>query len=204
MLRRRAAAQRAAGAPQVALIVLGGWFLIELLTLDFSDGIVHPYYASALGPGLAAMVGAGARRARRRCCASEQPRTALLGYALAVVAIVGTVGAQLFLIQRYHYPDLVADPARAAVGRRPARDPAAARARRLGARRRRRAPTLFTSIVYSLTVWLAPVNGTFPIAGRYDARGYGGVNVTARRGRQRPPADPLARPPRRRRSRSSC
>jgi 4-amino-4-deoxy-L-arabinose transferase-like glycosyltransferase len=42
------------------LFVLGGWFLVELLTLDFSAGIVHPYYASALGPGVAAMVGAGA------------------------------------------------------------------------------------------------------------------------------------------------
>ncbi|HTV07828.1 MAG TPA: glycosyltransferase family 39 protein, partial [Candidatus Aquilonibacter sp.] len=31
-----------------ALLVLGGWFLIEMLTLDFSKGIVHPYYSSAL------------------------------------------------------------------------------------------------------------------------------------------------------------
>jgi hypothetical protein len=34
-----------------------------------------------------------------------------------------------------------------------------------------------TSAVYSLTVWLAPVNGTFPTAGRYDALGYGGIGV---------------------------
>jgi 4-amino-4-deoxy-L-arabinose transferase-like glycosyltransferase len=33
-----------------ALIVLGGWFLSELVVLSFSKGIVHPYYISALGP----------------------------------------------------------------------------------------------------------------------------------------------------------
>jgi hypothetical protein len=37
--------------------------------------------------------------------------------------------------------------------------------------------TLVTSAVYSFTVWLAPVNGTFPTAGRYDAPGYGRVGV---------------------------
>ena len=38
---------------------MGSWFLIEALVLSVSSGIVHPYYVSALGPGTAAMVGAG-------------------------------------------------------------------------------------------------------------------------------------------------
>ncbi len=33
--------------------------LVEVAILDFSKGIVHPYYISALAPGVAAMVAAG-------------------------------------------------------------------------------------------------------------------------------------------------
>ncbi len=66
-----AEASTAAGAPPsryerirrdprtAGLFVLGGWFFAEVLILSFSKGIVHPYYVSALGPGTAAMVGAG-------------------------------------------------------------------------------------------------------------------------------------------------
>ena len=43
-----------------ALIVFAGWFAIEAAVLSLSKGIVHPYYVSALGPGTAALVGAGA------------------------------------------------------------------------------------------------------------------------------------------------
>ena len=59
------------------LLALGGWFAIELGTLDFSSGIVHPYYSSALAPGLAAVLGAGAVADRGRCCAASAPRMAL-------------------------------------------------------------------------------------------------------------------------------
>src|SRR4029077_8330174 len=52
------------------LFVLGGWFLVEAAVVSASKGIVHPYYVSALGPGVAAMVGAGtyafAQLAKRR------------------------------------------------------------------------------------------------------------------------------------------
>src|ERR1035441_3459769 len=40
-------------------IVLGGWFLVEVVVLSMSKGIVHPYYVSALAPGTGAMAGAG-------------------------------------------------------------------------------------------------------------------------------------------------
>ena len=167
---RRRADRRAA-----TLFVFGGWFALEFLALSFSIGIVHPYYSSALGPGLAVMAGAGAV-ALAGLIRSREPRTSLIGYGLAVVAIAGTVGAQLFLIQRYHYPTwwqiplvvlcavaLLAIPARRAwtgwaIGLA------------VGA-------ALVTSTVYAATVWLAPANGTFPTAGRWDATGFGGLNV---------------------------
>ena len=52
--------------PRLAgLIVFGGFFLLEAAFLSFSKGIVHPYYISALAPGTAVMVGAGAASMRR-------------------------------------------------------------------------------------------------------------------------------------------
>ena len=170
------AVRRRSDRRMAALFVLGGWFAVELLTLDFSKGIVHPYYASALGPGLAAMVGAGVV-ALAALVRSTDSRTALRGYLLAVVAIGATVGAQLFLIERYHYPlwwriPLVLVCAVALLGI-PLLRGRAGWALGLAV-----AATLLTSAVYSFTVWRAPVNGTFPTAGRYDAPGYGLVGVS--------------------------
>jgi 4-amino-4-deoxy-L-arabinose transferase-like glycosyltransferase len=157
------------------LFVLGGWFLIELATLDFSAGIVHPYYASALGPGVAAMVGAGgvaiASLVRRRAS-----RGALRGYVLAVLAVAGTVGVQLVVIDREGDPlwwriplvviclgSLIAIP----LARRRA---GWAVAVAVGA-------LLVAPMVFSFSVWLAPVYGTFPAAGPYSYPGTGGYGV---------------------------
>ncbi|MGH2849014.1 MAG: ArnT family glycosyltransferase [Solirubrobacteraceae bacterium] len=157
------------------LLVLGGWFAVELATLDFSSGIVHPYYASALGPGLAAMIGA-AVIGLGSLLRSARPKVAITGYVLSVIAVSGTVGTQLFLIQRYGDPlwwriplvlisfgALLAMPfLRARAGWALAVAVAAA---------------LVAPMVYSFSVWLAPVNGTFPTAGPYNAAGYGGYGV---------------------------
>ncbi len=165
---RRRQDRRAAG-----LFVLGGWFLVELLTLDFSSGIVHPYYASALGPGLAVMVGAGAV-ALATLVRSPNDRTALLGYVLSVLAIGGTVGVQLFLIGRYGDPTWWRIPlvviAVAGVVAIPLMRARAGTALAVAV-----AAVLVAPMAYSFSVWLAPVDGTFPTAGPYDHAGYGGV-----------------------------
>ena len=75
------------------LFVLGGWFLVELAVLDFSAGIVHPYYSSALGPGVGAMAGAGAV-AIGSLVRSRDSARALRGYVLAVVAVAATAGGR--------------------------------------------------------------------------------------------------------------
>jgi 4-amino-4-deoxy-L-arabinose transferase-like glycosyltransferase len=159
------------------LFVLGGWFLVELAALDFSAGIVHPYYASALGPGLAAMVGAGTV-AVASLLRSRSQRRALLGYVLAVSAIVGTLAVQYMLISREDDPlwwrvpllllclaGLIAIPllrrSRAALG--------------LGVAV---AALFLAPLVYSASVWLAPVSGTFPAAGPYAYAGHGGDGLT--------------------------
>jgi 4-amino-4-deoxy-L-arabinose transferase-like glycosyltransferase len=159
-----------------ALYVLGGWFLVELLTLDFSAGIVHPYYSSALGPGTAAMVGAGAV-ALGSLVRAGPARRALSGYVLAVLAIGGTVAAQLVLIGREGDPlwwrvPLVVLCLGGVVAILAARARAGwAIAVAVGA-------LLVAPAVYSFSVWLAPVDGTFPTAGPYNPAGPGGIGVT--------------------------
>ena len=159
------------------LFVLGGWFLVELATLDFSKGIVHPYYSSALAPGLAAMVGAGAVAIASFVRASDA-RRALVGYVLAVLAVTATVAAQVVLIDREGDPlwwriplvvicvgALIAIPL--------------VRARAHWAVGVAVAALLVAPMVFSFSVWLAPVQGTFPVAGPYSYPGTGGYGLGA-------------------------
>jgi 4-amino-4-deoxy-L-arabinose transferase-like glycosyltransferase len=159
-----------------ALFVLGGWFVVELVVLDFSAGIVHPYYSSALGPGVAAMAGAGAV-AIGSLVRSRERALALRGFVLAVLAVAATLAVQLVLIAREGDPlwwriplvvlclgGLVAIPllrGRAGLGVAVA----------LGA-------LAVAPMVFSFSVWLAPVEGTFPAAGPYSAAGDGGLDET--------------------------
>jgi len=158
-----------------ALFVLGGWFLVELATLDFSAGIVHPYYASPIGPGVAAMVGAGAAAIASFVRRPQSPR-ALPAYALAVLAVVSTVAVQWVLIDRERDPlwwriPLVALSLLALIAIPVARERAGwAVALAVGA-------LMVAPMVYSFSVWLAPVDGTFPVAGPHNHAGYGGVDT---------------------------
>jgi 4-amino-4-deoxy-L-arabinose transferase-like glycosyltransferase len=171
LLRRRRGDRRSA-----ALYVLGGWFLVELAALDFSSGIVHPYYASALGPALAAMVGAGAV-AIASLVRSDSPRSASTGFALAALAIVGTLAVQVVLIDREGDPrwwriPLVALCLCALIAMPLLR-------RRGGWAVAVAVGTLLVApLVFSFSVWLAPVSGTFPAAGPYSYAGHGGYGVT--------------------------
>ena len=46
---------------RAAALLWGGWTLVTALTFSFMSGTVHPYYAIALAPGIAALVAIGAR-----------------------------------------------------------------------------------------------------------------------------------------------
>jgi 4-amino-4-deoxy-L-arabinose transferase-like glycosyltransferase len=165
------------GRPRSVLattLVLGGWFLVEALVLSFSKGIVHPYYASALGPATAAMAGAGAVaivRLRR----GGRP---LWGVLLAALAVGGSLAAQVVLLHREHYllwlvPVLIGGCVLGLV--------------LLTVRRSFAAPAmglifallLIAPTAYATTTWLAPVEGTFPAAGPKSAVGAGGDGVDA-------------------------
>jgi len=156
------------------LIVLGGWLLVEAAVLSLSKGIVHPYYVSALGPGVAAMFGAGtyafAQFAKRR-----DWRLLLL-----LIAVATTVPVQLHLLHKAHYMAWFSAPlilvcalALVVLGtlvllRRTLAPPAVALV--LGA-------LAIAPGVYSASNWLAPVQSTFPAAGPRAASGPGGYGV---------------------------
>ncbi|MGA3361098.1 MAG: glycosyltransferase family 39 protein [Solirubrobacteraceae bacterium] len=148
--------------PQLALaFVMGGWFAVEAIVLSVSSGIVHPYYVSALGPGTAAMVGAGAAAF---VTVGRRGRLLLL---LPAVAMIATVGVTVVLLRREHdylhwfWPVLAAVIGVAIVAMlwRPRVAPAAIA---VGL-----AMLLVVPAIYCATVWQVPVNGTFPTAGPY-------------------------------------
>jgi 4-amino-4-deoxy-L-arabinose transferase-like glycosyltransferase len=170
------AGERTRHDPRLAtLIVLGGWLLAEVAILSFSEGIVHPYYISAVAPGAAAMIGAGAvafaRFAQRR-----DWRVLLLP-----CAVVATVAAQLSILSYQHYmrwfvPVLVGGAAIALCAMAVRRLAAPAMALLLGL-------LLVAPTAYASTTWLAHVQGTFPAAGPHQASGSGelGANDKAMR-----------------------
>ena len=159
-------------SPRLAfLIVFGGWLLVEVTILSLSKGIVHPYYISAVAPGAAAMIGAGAFALTRF---AKQRNWGVL---LLPFAVGATVAAQVAVLDYQHYlrwfiPVLIGGAVVLVL---------AMAARRLAA------PAmgllmcllLFAPAVYAKTTWLAPVEGTFPAAGPRQAAGVGGVGLNA-------------------------
>jgi 4-amino-4-deoxy-L-arabinose transferase-like glycosyltransferase len=155
------------------LIVFGGWFVVEALVLSFSDGIVHPYYTSALAPGTAIVAACGAAAF---VALARRDRRYLV---LPVLALASTVGVQIYLLHGQHdylkwtWPVLIV-AAVVCIAL------LVARPRLLGA-------TIAASLIallivpalYSKTVWEIPVDGTFPAAGPYTDAGQGGVGAPA-------------------------
>jgi 4-amino-4-deoxy-L-arabinose transferase-like glycosyltransferase len=169
--RNGSASRGARRDPRLAgLIVLGGWFLVEAAVLSLSKGIVHPYYVSALGPGAAAMVGAGA------VALLEPGRRPTLRLVLIGFAVLGSVAAQIVLLHRDHYMQwfepLLIGGAIAGLGALVARPEwrGPATACMLGL-------LLVAPTVYAATTWEVPVEGTFPAAGPRAAGGSGGYGL---------------------------
>jgi 4-amino-4-deoxy-L-arabinose transferase-like glycosyltransferase len=77
-----------------ALAILGGWFVVEAVALSAADGIVHPYYLSALAPPVAGLVGIGAVAMRDALRRGERRGS------LAALAIGVTCAVELVLLRR--------------------------------------------------------------------------------------------------------
>lgn len=159
--------------PRLALLlVLGGWLLCEVAVLSFSSGILHPYYTSAVAPGAAAMLAAGAvgftRFAQRR-----DWRVLLL-----LCAVAGTVAVQIKILHDQAYmqwwePLLIATAALAVAAAAMRRFAPVAMAALLGV-------LLVAPAAYAITTWAAPVQGTFPAAGLHQAAGPGEYGIDAK------------------------
>jgi 4-amino-4-deoxy-L-arabinose transferase-like glycosyltransferase len=145
----------------VVLVVLGGWVVVEAVVLSVSTGIVHPYYVSALGPGVAALVGGGA------AAFVELGRRSRAYLVLPAGALAVTVAVAIMLLHRdYDYlhwlwPVLIGVVG-AALALMPWHPRLASAAIAAGL-----AASLVVPAIYSATVWQVPVNGTFPVAGPY-------------------------------------
>lgn len=165
--------------PQRALLlVFGGFLLCEAGFLSVSRGIVHPYYVSALGPGVAVMAGAGLAAMARL---ASSPR---LGWAqrslsrwLMPAAVLATVAVQIALLRHAHY---LAVWQLALV-------PAAAAATVIALTRARFSPLglgvvlavlLVAPTAYAASTWRKPVQGAFPAAGPRAVGGNGGAGLS--------------------------
>ncbi len=167
--------EQVARSRRAFVVCFGGWFLAEVVVLTVSKGIVHPYYVSGLAPATGAMVGAGAFAFVKLA----QGHRRLLGVVLVACALASTILAQVVLMHREHYmlwfaPVLVVG---AIVGMI-----ALLAARRLAvpAVALTLALLLLTPTAYATSTWLAPVEGTFPVAGPKAYAGPGGYGLNAR------------------------
>jgi 4-amino-4-deoxy-L-arabinose transferase-like glycosyltransferase len=104
---------------RAAALLWGGWVLVTGLVFSYMAGIIHPYYMVALAPGIAALVGIGARSlwqaqslAGRAVAASAVAITAVWAWVLLdrtadwfpwlrwVILVAGVAGAAAMLAGR--------------------------------------------------------------------------------------------------------
>ncbi|MFI1922280.1 glycosyltransferase family 39 protein [Streptomyces sp. NPDC020377] len=95
-------------ARRAALMLWGGWFVLHYLTFALAEGTFHPYYVTAMAPGVAALTGAGGvmlyHAFRNGSAALEVPpaersRSRRMGWALPAAVAASSVWA-VVLLQR--------------------------------------------------------------------------------------------------------
>ncbi|WP_333740534.1 ArnT family glycosyltransferase, partial [Streptomyces sp. IBSBF 2806] len=83
-------------ARRAALMLWGGWFVLHYLTFALAEGTFHPYYVTAMAPGIAALTGAGGVMLHQ---AFRDGAVVRWGWVLPVAVTGGTVWA-VVLLQR--------------------------------------------------------------------------------------------------------
>ena len=82
---------RARGAVRTAAVLWGGWLLVTGLVFSYMAGIIHPYYAVAIAPAVAALVGLGVTQLWR-------DRTSVGSRVTLAVVLALTVGWAWYLL----------------------------------------------------------------------------------------------------------
>lgn len=83
-------------AKRAALMLWGGWFVVHYLTFALAEGTFHPYYVTAMAPGIAALAGIGGVMLYR---AFREGSAAKWGWVLPLAVAVSAVWA-VVLLQR--------------------------------------------------------------------------------------------------------
>ncbi|WP_037619452.1 glycosyltransferase family 39 protein [Streptomyces aureus] len=76
---------------RAALLLWGGWTVLHYLTFSMAEGTMHPYYTTALAPGIAALTGAGGVLLLRALRGPDARWAWVLPAALAVTALWAVV-----------------------------------------------------------------------------------------------------------------
>ncbi|GAA0462068.1 ArnT family glycosyltransferase [Streptomyces olivaceiscleroticus] len=160
-------------AVRASLLMWGGWTVLHQLVFSLSEGTVHPYYTTALAPGIAALCGGGgallfrAFRDRRRWI-WVLPAALAVTAAWAVVLLRRAADWNAWLV-----PVVVVLTLAALVGLLVFRTPG-------GARAARRTKLLVVSLVVAVVAGLAgPAAYAVSVPTSSGGGGMGGVNPTA-------------------------
>ncbi|MET8101656.1 glycosyltransferase family 39 protein [Streptomyces sp. NPDC005236] len=76
---------------RAALLLWGGWTVLHYLTFSMAEGTMHPYYTTALAPGIAALTGAGGVMLLRALRGPDSRWVWVLPAGLAVTAVWAVV-----------------------------------------------------------------------------------------------------------------
>ena len=162
-------------------LLWGGWFLVTAGVFSYMSGIIHPYYAVALAPAIAGLVGAGTVDLWRL-----RSRSIFGGIALAITVLVTAFwGARLLattptfaaglgtvaLVAAFVAAAVLIVPARIGLGRAP-----------LVAAVVALAAILAGPVAYSLDTVASVNNGAIPSAGPAVAATFGGGDGFGRGG----------------------
>ncbi|MFJ9894376.1 ArnT family glycosyltransferase [Streptomyces sp. NPDC091280] len=165
-------------AKRAALMLWGGWFVLHFLTFSLAEGTFHPYYVTAMAPGIAALAGGGGVLLYR---AFREGAAAKWAWVLPVAVAASTVWA-VVLLQRVSGSGAVYTVAEIVVAVAGAASVLGLLVGRFTRRHRLTGFAALAAVVallagpaaYSVSAATSSTNGTNPTAGPSTGGGMGG------------------------------
>ncbi|MEV2210256.1 glycosyltransferase family 39 protein [Streptomyces sp. NPDC050997] len=173
---------------RAALLLWGGWFVLHYLTFALAEGTFHPYYVTAMAPGIAALAGIGAVMLHRAFRAGSAVKW---GWVLPS-AVAGSTVWSVVLLQRVSGSGTVYTVAQVVAGVAGAAAVIGLLVGRFTRRQRLMGVAALAAVVallagpaaYAVSAANSTPNGTNPTAGPNTGGGMGGGGGTG--GGQRP------------------
>ncbi|MFF4661018.1 ArnT family glycosyltransferase [Streptomyces sp. NPDC001381] len=166
-------------ARRAALLLWGGWFVLHYLTFALAEGTFHPYYVTAMAPGVAALAGAGGVMLYK---AFREGAAATWGWVLPAAIAASALWA-VVLLQRVSGSGTLYTVAEAVVAVAGAVSVLGLLAGRFTRRHRLTGVAALAAVVallagpaaYSVSAATSGTNGTNPTAGPNTGDGMGGT-----------------------------